>query len=401
MQAVGEGSVVQWRVCGFFFVPLQAEMSRRTIRPSTVADLPLMLAMIPHSRKLMRAAGNTVQWPEGYPGEQDLRHDIEQQSSYIIEEDGRPVATFALVHGIEPTYGRIDGGQWLDDTTPYATIHRLACVEGVHGVGRDCFEWCLDKAATLRADTHESNALMRHLLEAYGFTYCGIVYMDDGSPRRAYQKMMYPMVQPSLKEYAETSLLPRYDHFDAAHRRDHIERVMAQSMELAGHYPELNLDMVYAIAVYHDLGICDGRERHHLVSAELMKADKEMSRWFTPAEINTMAEAVEDHRASSDHDPRSLYGRIVAEADRDIEPETIVLRTVQYGLAHYPELDREGHWQRTLQHLNEKYAPGGYLKLYIPQSRNATQMKKLHALIADRPRLREVFDSQFSTLNTR
>ena len=197
MQAVGEAGMRVWRMYGFFFVPLQAEMRRRTIRPSTVADLPQMLAMIPHSRKLMRAAGNTVQWPEGYPGEGDLRRDIEQNASYIIEEEGRPVATFALVHGIEPTYGRIDGGLWLDDTTPYATIHRLACVEGVSGVGRDCFEWCLERmskdstmSASLRADTHESNALMRHLLDAYGFTYCGIVYMDDGSPRRAYQRMM-------------------------------------------------------------------------------------------------------------------------------------------------------------------------------------------------------------------
>lgn len=407
MQAVGEAGMRVWRMYGFFFVPLQAEMRRRTIRPSTVADLPQMLAMIPHSRKLMRAAGNTVQWPEGYPGEGDLRRDIEQNASYIIEEEGRPVATFALVHGIEPTYGRIDGGLWLDDTTPYATIHRLACVEGVSGVGRDCFEWCLERmskdstmSASLRADTHESNALMRHLLDAYGFTYCGIVYMDDGSPRRAYQRMMYPMVQPSLKAYAEASLLPRYDLFDAAHRRDHAERVMAQSMELAGHYPELNRDMVYAIAVYHDLGLCEGRERHHLVSAELMRADKTLARWFSPTEVETMAEAVEDHRASADHDPRSLYGRIVAEADRNIEPEGIVLRTVQYGMAHYRELDREGHWHRTLQHLEEKYAPGGYLKLYIPHSRNAVQMERLHTLIADRERLRHLFNTLYDRLCT-
>lgn len=357
-------------------------------------DIPSMLAMIAHSRGLMRAAGNTVQWPVGYPGEEDLRRDIAAGYSHIIEDNGRPVGTFALVHGAEPTYGYIDDGQWLDDTTPYATIHRLACVEGVKGIGRACFEWCLDKAASLRADTHESNALMRHIIEAYGFTYCGIVYMEDGSPRLAFQKMLYPMVQPSLKEYAERVLLPRYDGFDAAHRRDHIERVMAQSMELAGYYPELNRDMVYAIAVYHDLGICEGRERHHLVSGEIVRADKELARWFSPEEIETMAEAVEDHRASAKSDPRSLYGRIVAEADRDIEPVGIVRRTVQYGLEHYPTLSREGHWQRTLQHLEEKYAPGGYLKLYIPESRNAAQMKRLHALIADRERLREVFEKE-------
>lgn len=387
----------------------------RAIRLARIDDIPQMLAMIAHSRSLMRAAGNSVQWPggkadnkaESYPGEEDLLRDIATGCSHIIEDNGHAVGTFALVHGIEPTYGYIDHGLWLDDTTPYATIHRLACAEGVKGIGRTCFEWCLDpvsepnmKAASLRADTHETNALMRHIVGAYGFTYCGIVYMDDGSPRLAYQRMMYPMVQAALKEYAECELLPCYDHFDAAHRRDHIERVMAQSMELAGHYPELNRDMVYTVAVYHDLGICEGRERHHLVSGELMRADKELSRWFSPDEIETMAQAVEDHRASSDHDPRSLYGCIVAEADRDIESLSIVRRTVQYGLDHYPTLTREEHWQRTLRHLEEKYAPGGYLKLYIPESRNAVQMEKLHALIADRPRLREIFLSTYQQLNT-
>ena len=382
--------------------------TNRIIRLATASDIPHMLAMIAHSRGLMRAAGNTVQWPGGkadnkavsYPGEEDLLRDIERGEAHIIEEEGRAVGMFTLMQGVEPTYAVIDGGQWLDDTTPYATIHRLACANEAHGIGRACFDWCLPRATTLRVDTHESNAVMRHLLAAYGFTYCGIVYMDDGSPRLAFQKMMYPMVNPDLKHYAETSLLPRYDHFDSAHRRDHVERVMAQSMELAGYYPELNRDMVYAIAVYHDLGICEGRERHHLVSGRIVRADKELTQWFSPEEIETMAQAVEDHRASSGHDPRSLYGRIVAEADRDIEPLTIVRRTIQYGLAHYPGLDIEGHWQRTLQHLDEKYAPGGYLKLYIPESRNATQMKALHELIADLPRLRETFNSQFSILNS-
>ena len=123
-----------------------------------------------------------------------------------------------------------------------------------------------------------------------------------------------------------------------------------------------------------------------------MRADRNLRQWFSEDRIETMAQAVEDHRASSDHEPRSIYGKIVAEADRQIDPETIIRRTVQYGLSHYPELDREGHWLRMLDHLNEKYAEGGYLKLWIPESDNALKLKELHGIIKDREYLKSLFD---------
>ena len=109
-----------------------------------------------------------------------------------------------------------------------------------------------------------------------------------------------------------------------------------------------------------------------------------------------IAQAAEDHRASSDHEPRSIYGRIVAEADRLIVPETIIRRTIQYGLSHYPELEKEGHWQRTCEHLQEKYAEGGYLKLWIPESANAAQLARLRDIIRDKVQLRTLFEQIFS-----
>ena len=113
-----------------------------------------------------------------------------------------------------------------------------------------------------------------------------------------------------------------------------------------------------------------------------------------------MAQAVEDHRASSDHEPRSIYGKIVAEAYRQIDVETIIRRTVQYGLSHYPDLDKEGQWERTLEHLLEKYAEGGYLRLWIPESPNAARLKELQELIKDRQALREYYDEIYDTLNS-
>ena len=195
----------------------------------------------------------------------------------------------------------------------------------------------------------------------------------------------------TIRQYIELEIIPRYDNFDAAHGRDHVEYVISQSLKLSEYY-DVDRDMVYAIAAYHDTGLAVDRKTHHLESGRMMRADRNLRQWFSEGQIETMARAVEDHRASSDHEPRSIYGKIVAEADRQIDPETIIRRTVQYGLSHYPELDREGHWQRMLDHLNEKYAEGGYLRLWIPESDNAGKLKELHEIIKDRDYLKSLFD---------
>ena len=109
-----------------------------------------------------------------------------------------------------------------------------------------------------------------------------------------------------------------------------------------------------------------------------------------------MAQAVEDHRASNKNEPRSIYGKIVAEADRQIDGMTILRRTIQFGLSHYPELDQEGHWERTLEHLHEKYAEGGYLRLWIPESPNAIRLREFQSMIKDEVLLRKHFEKIYS-----
>lgn len=194
-----------------------------------------------------------------------------------------------------------------------------------------------------------------------------------------------------LEQYIESKIIPRYEAFDKAHRTDHVRTVIGQSLALAAHY-EVNLDMVYTVAAYHDTGLSVERERHHLFSGEILAGDSQLHRWFTPEQITTMREAVEDHRASSEHAPRTIYGRIVAEADRMIDPETILCRTIQYGLSHYPDLDCEGHYLRLKQHLDRKYAKGGYLRLWIPESDNAQRLAELRHIIGDELRLRSLFN---------
>lgn len=205
------------------------------------------------------------------------------------------------------------------------------------------------------------------------------------------------MITQSLKNYIETDILPLYDSFDAAHQRNHVEMVIEQSMTIATDL-DVNMDMVYAIAAYHDTGLTADRKSHHLVSGKIVREDMRLRHWFREEQIEAMAQACEDHRASSDHEPRSIYGKIVAEADRFIDPDTIILRTVQYGLANYPELDQEGHWLRTLKHLHEKYAEGGYLRLWFDNSPNVARLNALREIITNEPLLLNKFNIQYESL---
>ena len=212
-------------------------------------------------------------------------------------------------------------------------------------------------------------------------------------------------LNPTLKAYVEAEILPRYTHFDKAHQLDHIETVIRQSEALAdileAQGQQVDRDMVYVIAAYHDLGIVNGRDNHHIDSGKILMADPVLPRFFSAEQLETMKEAVEDHRASSKHEPRSLYGRIVAEADRQIDPQTILLRTIQFGLKNYPELDKEGHFARAEQHLVEKYGEGGYLKLWFPESDNSRRLAELRRIIADKSALRALLEEIWKKEKTR
>ena len=209
---------------------------------------------------------------------------------------------------------------------------------------------------------------------------------------------MHNAIDSDLVYYIEQDILPRYDHFDAAHQRNHAEEVIERSLALAEHY-DVDNDMVYAIAAYHDTGLCEGRATHHLVSGRIIREDKRLREWFDENQIETMAQAAEDHRASSGHEPRSIYGKIVAEADRLISPEKVIRRTIQFGLDHSPELDKEGQYQRFKAHLLEKYSDTGYLRLWIPESDNAVRLEELRKIIRDEAAMKEAFEQAYTKVS--
>ena len=203
-----------------------------------------------------------------------------------------------------------------------------------------------------------------------------------------------------IQEFVEHEIVPRYDDFDAGHRRDHAHTVIEQALSLSQYYPEVDRRLLLVAAAYHDLGLAYGRDEHHIHSARIVREDERLRRWFTDEEINTIADAAEDHRASSGHEPRTIYGRIVAEADRVIDGETIVRRALQYGLKHSPTLDKEGQYKRLMEHMHEKYDYGGYLKLWIPHGDNAKRLEQFRQMLADEPAFRRLFDRVFDSLTS-
>ena len=211
--------------------------------------------------------------------------------------------------------------------------------------------------------------------------------------------MEKPHLSAELINHIEGEILPRYEAFDKAHDRRHAYMVMSHSLRLAQHY-DVDMQMVYTIAAYHDLGLEAGREQHHTASARIVREDKRLKRFFTNEQIEIMADAVEDHRASNNKPPRTIYGKIVAEADRIIDSHTIMARTIQYGLSNYPALTQEEHIERAVAHIREKYGEDGYLKLWIPESDNAARLQEFRTLISNEQLLIEQLELIYNEEST-
>ena len=210
--------------------------------------------------------------------------------------------------------------------------------------------------------------------------------------------MMKQQVSLDIMEFVERQILPRYNAFGPSHGLRHVNRVIKNSMQLA-RVTGADIDMAYVIAAYHDLGMEGPRAIHHLTSGKILQADARLRRWFTPEQIKVMKEAVEDHRASSSRQPRSIYGKIVAEADRDIDIHEIFLRAILYGKENYPDKSMEEHWQRFADHMEEKYSNHGYIKLWIPNSPNEKALRELRNIIEDKSLLHKHFEEIWKELS--
>lgn len=194
-----------------------------------------------------------------------------------------------------------------------------------------------------------------------------------------------------LVEYIETNILPQYASFDKAHGVSHVVRVIKRSIELV-RTTGAEINMVYTIAAYHDIGMSGPRAVHHITGGKILTSDTRLKKWFNAEQIKIMREAIEDHRASASHAPRSIYGKIIAEADRDLDPEFVFRRTIQFGLSNYPNLDKEQQWLRFKEHLDNKYSVNGYIKLWIPGSDNESKLNVVRSYLTAPTELRLIFE---------
>lgn len=191
-------------------------------------------------------------------------------------------------------------------------------------------------------------------------------------------------INQELVKYIESEIFPLYNRNEEGHGIGHIKTVIKRSLKLAKNY-DVDLNMVYVIASYHDIGHYIDRKKHEIISAEMFMKDEKIKKWFTTEQINTIKDAIEDHRASSNHEPRTIYGRIVSTADRTIiDIDNTIRRSYSYGKRNYVGLSEEEKIERVYQHLTEKYGEDGYAKVYLEDKEFDESIKKLRQALSNK-----------------
>ena len=159
------------------------------IRKASLEELDSVMEVYAGARQFMKDHGNPNQWGTIRPSRQEIEKDIKDGNSYICEELGRIAAVFYYKKGEDPTYAQIYEGQWIDNT-PYGVVHRIASSGICKGAGSFCMQWAFKQCGNVRIDTHRQNIVMQNMLKKNGFSYCGIIYIEDGNERLAFQKKL-------------------------------------------------------------------------------------------------------------------------------------------------------------------------------------------------------------------
>lgn len=208
-------------------------------------------------------------------------------------------------------------------------------------------------------------------------------------------------INDDLKKYIEDNIFPIYSKNEPAHNIDHIKYVINRSFKFADTVPDINYNMVYTIAAYHDIGHHIDPKRHEIISGEIMSKDENLKKFFSKEELIVIKEAIEDHRASSDHEPRSIYGKIVSTADRNTTIESCLRRSYTYGKKLEPNFTDEELFERAYKHLNMKFGENGYAKFFFKDEEYENFLKEFRQLLSDKKRFIETQKNYINDLKAK
>ena len=205
------------------------------------------------------------------------------------------------------------------------------------------------------------------------------------------------MITKEIKNYIEKNIFPDYQKNDSGHNIDHIKYVLERSLKFAKTVSDINLDMVYVIAAFHDIGHHIDAKNHEQVSSEILEKDEFIKNHFTKEELKTMVEAVVDHRASLEYIPRSIYGKIVSSADRNTDIDIPLKRTYSYRLEHFPNATLDEIIEESRQHIIDKFGSNGYAKdkIYFEDEDYNNFLKEVELFAEDK----ELFRKRFIEVN--
>ena len=201
------------------------------------------------------------------------------------------------------------------------------------------------------------------------------------------------MINKELKEFIQNEIFPVYQKNDRGHNIEHINYVIKRSLKFAKTKPNININMVYTIAAFHDIGCHIDRKNHELVSARILTSSEKLKEFFSKEEIIIMKEAIEDHRASLECEPRSIYGKIVSSADRNTDIENILKRTYSYCLEHDSNKTIDEIIEKSRLHIIDKFGPKGYAKekIYFEDKDYNNFLKEVELFIKNKELFRKRF----------
>ena len=208
-------------------------------------------------------------------------------------------------------------------------------------------------------------------------------------------------INNELKEYIENNIFPVYSKNDQGHNLDHIKYVINRSIRFANTVPDINYNIVYTVVAYHDIGHHIDPKKHEIISAQMMYNDAKLKEFFSDEERIVIKEAIEDHRASSDHEPRSIYGKIVSTADRNNTVEACLRRSYSYNKKLHPEYNEEQIYEDCHYHLNLKFGENGYAKFYFKDEEYEKFLSEIRALLADKNKFIETQKNYINELKSK